>query len=122
MATFKHKSVRQFKFGQWHFKDHLLVIQDPADHERFLEEIQTLPARDRNQIVEINERAVRELERPVSRSVRGAQQTTDINNPKTNPGIMNQQPGLTATIESTTTAPAAKPAATALNPLAGLGK
>ncbi len=72
---FRHKQVRRFKVGKFEFNNFTLRLDSEKEREEFLEIVQTLPARDSNQIVEVNEAAAAAAETSVlqaSRVIHGA--------------------------------------------------
>lgn len=113
MATFRHKTIRRFKVGKFEFKNNLLSIPDDneSDIELFHKFVSELPRREQVNIVEVNEAALKALEKPMTLGVRGAASTSDITAPKTNAPSTGASPSLTpAGVDKalgTSTAPAA---------------
>lgn len=101
MPTFKHKLSRRFKIGRFEFKNHILSLQNDDDIEEFMRLVThpKFPNRERTQIIEINEEAVRTLEKPLSLTVRGAQQTTDIKAVKTPESVTPASPAASPGIQ-----------------------
>lgn len=89
MATFRYKKSRVFKVGPHVFKNHVLKFDESTaegkaaldDFKKRLEH-ERMPRRTVSQIVEINEIAAKELEKPVSKRVSGAVSTKDVIAPK----------------------------------------
>lgn len=67
---FRHKQVRRFKVGKFEFNNFTLRLGTEKDREEFLEIVQSLPARDSNQIVEVNEAAAAAAETSVVQAQR----------------------------------------------------
>lgn len=83
---YRHKTIRAFKVGRFQFKNFILRI--PAGEAEEFEALvnqPNFPARDRNNIVAQNVQAIADSETPISARVVGAQQSTDVTSPKTNP-------------------------------------
>ena len=85
MATFRHKTVRRFMIPksrrvprEFKFLNHLLHIDNERDAEIFRGIVERLPRSQSVNIVEINEAAVAALEKPVRKSIRGVQQSTQV--------------------------------------------
>jgi len=90
MATFKHKTIRRFRVGEFEFKNYILAIPEnqPEKIEQFKKLFRGMPPRDRNGIVEINEEALAALERPVGqRVVKGVADHTGVNKTPSTDGI-----------------------------------
>lgn len=77
MATFRHKTIRSFRVGKYQFKNNLLSIPDEIEAEKFRKLVGGDPDRgirgirrvDQNNIVEIDEDAMRKLEKRVGQTV-----------------------------------------------------
>lgn len=80
MATFRHKTIRRFRIGGFEFKNFLLVIKDEKEADKFRKLMQDAPRRDSNSIVELDEQALANLERPVGgpRVLRGSSDTGKV--------------------------------------------
>lgn len=90
MATYKHKTIRRFRVGEFEFKNHILNIPEdkPEKIAKFEELFQKLPARDKNGITQIDEAALAALERPVGqRVVKGVADHTGANKTPSTDGI-----------------------------------
>ena len=69
MATYRHKTIRRFRVGEFEFKNGLLVIKDEKKNESFRRLWTDMPRRDQLGIVEIDEEALARLEKPMARRV-----------------------------------------------------
>lgn len=82
--AYKHKMIREFQVDTFRFKDHILVIHDEEENNRFLALRRSLHPIDKNAIVKYNLQAVQSLEspiddrRPISRGFRGPASTSTI--------------------------------------------
>lgn len=63
MPLYKHTRIRRYRIGRFEFNNHLLSVK-PEDNQDFIRLIKQLPAVKSNQIVEVNEEAYRNLEKP----------------------------------------------------------
>lgn len=76
MATYRHKSIKRFRVGRFEFKNAFLVTLGEEDDEEFKSLVEKLPARDQNQIVQVNEESLRNSETPMTRVIKGMAQTS----------------------------------------------
>lgn len=88
--TYRHRTIRNWSIGDFEFNNHILVCHGADERDRFVALLARAPEVDRNQIVEWNPEVLKDLEKPVdytrSSTIRGAQSTGSITDPKTNPG------------------------------------
>lgn len=101
---YRHKTIMRYKIGPFEFRDHELRLPLPQLRKSLDEQVamfekllDQLPIRESISIVEINEEAQAQLERPARRAVaiHGAQQSTDVNKPR---AIQPQSPAPSASI------------------------
>lgn len=79
LFVFRHKTIRRFSTAGFEFKNFELHIRGEEERDRFIKIVNDLPARDANQIVEVNLEARAASERSVlSPVVRGPLAASDI--------------------------------------------
>jgi hypothetical protein len=82
VVVYKHRLIRNFQVGRFHFVNHLMPIHSAEENDEWLECFDGLMDVDKNNIVEYNYKAAAKLEQPVSnlssRSIRGALSTKGI--------------------------------------------
>lgn len=64
--VYKHRGIRSFHVGEFHFVNNLLFIQTKEQDDKFLEYYDGLMDVDKNSIVEFNYEAAASLEKPIA--------------------------------------------------------
>lgn len=49
---YRHRTVRDFRYGKWHFRDFMLTIRSEEENQKFLDDFIDMPLEERTQIVE----------------------------------------------------------------------
>lgn len=77
MSTYRHTQYKHFRLGEFEFTNGLLSVQ-PAKIQAFLDLVHALPEFEQNYILEINESALRDLERSVTQAQLGGTKAAEI--------------------------------------------
>lgn len=94
---FFHKTIRRYRVGKFEFKDHYLRLTSPEARQEFLNILneRNFPKRDAIQIVEVNETARAQTEKPVlvnaAPVIRGNMTAGDILTQKDHQRILEAQ-------------------------------
>lgn len=75
--TFQHKTISRYRIGRFEFKEHLLVIRSKKDYDDFIDILRRQPPFERLGIVELNQKALQNLEADPLRASRVMHGYTD---------------------------------------------